>query len=103
MDLLFQRINVLKVFLCFTHVVAHNHNLYVSSFQMFENFIVQWQDNNLNLADYGLGFIPEPIARMDVFTGKPTTFQNNLLKGIEFLQYRVDMSREPEDRITKVS
>jgi hypothetical protein len=70
---------------------------------MFENFIVQWQDNNLNLADYGLGFIPEPIARMDVFTGKPTTFQNNLLKGIEFLQYRVDMSREPEDRITKVS
>ena len=71
---------------------------------MFEDIIQQWQDNSLNLADYGLDFIPAPLSRMDVFTsGKPTTFQNNLLKGIEFLQYRIDRSRDNDDRITKVS
>ena len=71
---------------------------------MFENIIKKWQDNNLNLADYGINFLPAPaLARMEVFTGKPTTFQNNLLKGIEFLQYRIDRSRMDEDRITKVS
>ena len=42
--------------------------------QMFEDIIQQWQDNSLNLADYGLGFIPEPISRMDVFKG-PSAFQ----------------------------
>ena len=41
---------------------------------MFEDIIQQWQDNSLNLADYGLGFIPEPISRMDVFKG-PSAFQ----------------------------
>ena len=71
---------------------------------MFEDIIQQWQDNSLNLADYGLDFIPAPLSRMDVFTsGQPTTFQNNLLKGIEFLQYRIDRSRDNDDRITKVS
>ncbi len=70
---------------------------------MFENIITKWQENSLNLADYGIDFIPAPLSRMEVFTGKPTTFQNNLIKGIEFLQYRIDRSRMPDDRITKVS
>ena len=71
---------------------------------MFEDIIQQWQDNSLNLADYGLDFLPAPlsaVSRMDVFKG-PSAFQNNLLKGIEFLQYRIDRSRDDDDRITKV-
>ena len=71
---------------------------------MFEDIIQQWQDNSLNLADYGLDFLPAPlsaVSRMDVFKG-PSAFQNNLLKGIEFLQYRIDRSRDADDRITKV-
>ena len=78
---------------------------------MFEDIIQQWQDNSLNLADYGLDFIPAPLSaplsRMDLGSmlsgSAPTTFQNNLLKGIEFLQYRIDRSRDNDDRITKVS
>ena len=77
--------------------------------QMFEDIIQQWQDNSLNLADYGLDFIPAPlqmISRMasdlSQHQDKPTPFQNNLLKGIEFLQYRIDRSRDADDRITKV-
>ena len=77
---------------------------------MFEDIIQQWQDNSLNLADYGLDFIPAPLSaplsRMDLGSmlsgSAPTTFQNNLLKGIEFLQYRIDRSRDNDDRITKV-
>ena len=31
-------------------------------YQMFEDIIQQWQDNSLNLADYGLDFIPAPLS-----------------------------------------
>jgi hypothetical protein len=75
-----------------------SHNL-----KMFEQIITQWQQNNLNLADYGFDFLPVPLARMEVFTGKPTSFQNNLLKGIQFLEYRVEKSKDNDDRITKIA
>jgi len=81
-----------------------------NNLQMFEDIIQQWQDNSLNLADYGLDFIPAPlqmISRMasdlSQHQDKPTPFQNNLLKGIEFLQYRIDRSRDADDRITKMA
>jgi len=82
-----------------------------NNLQMFEDIIQQWQDNSLNLADYGLDFLPAPLSaplsRMDLgsmLSGHaPTTFQDNLLKGIEFLQYRIDRSRDNDDRITKMA
>ena len=56
-----------------------------------------WRDNSA-----GFGSVPNPLAKDDLFEGKPDSLQDDLLKGVRFLQERVDRVGRKSDRISQV-
>lgn len=92
-----------KVF--FTLKLKYTRTLYLLPWflQLFEKLIVAWKTNSLD--EYGLdGLLPEssPLAKEDLIAGEPEPFQDSMLKGIKFLQHRVERIGRTDDRINRV-
>ena len=64
--------------------------------------MVAWRNSDIDFSD--LNLMPgNPLAKDELVTGEPEGFQTNLLKGIQFLKYRVNRMQRGEDRITRLA
>merc|ERR1712095_115708 len=76
---------------------------FLENLGVFENLIMAWKDDSLAPEDFGL----EPnhiLAREDLIAGEPSSFQSELLEGINFLKDRMQRSiSRKEDGITRVA
>lgn len=71
--------------------------------QIFESLVATWRDNGLDLSQFGINLGPDKAsAKDDLIAGNPENFQNDLLRGIHFLQSRVSNHARKDDRIAQV-
>ncbi len=75
---------------------------FAENLETMEKLVIAWRDSDIDLSD--LNLMPDnPLGKEELVAGEPSGFQNNLLKGIRFLQYRVSRMQTGEDRITRLA
>lgn len=76
---------------------------FIENLNVFENLIVAWKDDSLALEEFGFNS-DHVLAREDLITGEPASFQKELLSGIHFLKDRMQRSITGEhDSINNVA
>ncbi|XP_059083009.1 uncharacterized protein LOC131880399 [Tigriopus californicus] len=77
---------------------------FLENLGIFETLVSTWRDNGLDLSQFGINLGPDKAsAKDDLVAGNPENFQNDLLRGIHFLQSRVSNHARKDDRIAQIA
>lgn len=81
---------------------------FLQNLNFVENLVRAWQDDSLDLEHFGInGNLIAEAKEADVLdnfiAGEPASFQKELLRGIGFLQERIQRSEHNPDSITVIA